>query len=60
MSNEEASVASIEGVEAPKASSNMSKPINYDKLIKLFKHPDTVRPAPMLLWPIFSSFKNLH
>lgn len=33
---------SLDGVEPAKAGTNLDKPLNYDKLIKLFTHPDTV------------------
>ncbi|GMI12631.1 hypothetical protein TrLO_g13021 [Triparma laevis f. longispina] len=32
---------SLDGVEPAKAGTNLDKPLNYDKLIKLFTHPDT-------------------
>ena len=32
----------LDGVEPAKAGTNLDKPLNYDKLIKLFTHPDTV------------------
>ncbi|GMH83964.1 hypothetical protein TrVE_jg10224 [Triparma verrucosa] len=31
----------LDGVEPAKAGTNLDKPLNYDKLIKLFTHPDT-------------------